>query len=115
MVKSVISEALANSSRALKTPAPDVVLAAFDSSAITYRVRFWIDDYEHDEAARHEGRTNIFHAFARHNIEIPWPIQVEYSREWVEPDSRGRTAERIALLAGVDLFAGLEDEMLAEM
>ena len=68
VVKSAIGEALANSSRVLKTPSADVVLASFDSSAINYRVRFWIDDYDRDEAARDEVRTNIYYAFARHEI-----------------------------------------------
>src|SRR5207249_9596545 len=52
VVKEAIGEALANSPRALQAPAPDIILGAFDSSAITYRVRFWIEDYERDEAAR---------------------------------------------------------------
>jgi small-conductance mechanosensitive channel/CRP-like cAMP-binding protein len=115
VVKAAIGEALANSPRVLKTPSPDAVLASFDSSAISYRVRFWIDDYEHDEAARDEVRTNIYYAFARHGIEIPWPIQVQYEREWGEPDARERTGERSRLLASVDLFAGLDDETLAEI
>jgi CRP-like cAMP-binding protein len=114
-VKSAIGEALANSSRVLKTPPADVVLASFDSSAINYRVRFWIDDYERDEAARDEVRTNIFYAFARHGIEIPWPIQVQYERDWDEPDQRERTNERSRFFASVDLFAGLDTETLAEI
>ena len=70
-VKAAIGEALANSSRVLTAPAPDIMLGAFDSSAITYRVRFWIEDYERDEAARDQVRTAIYYAFARHDIEIP--------------------------------------------
>jgi small-conductance mechanosensitive channel len=115
MVKSAIGEALANSSRVLKTPAPDVVLAAFDSSAINYRVRFWIEDYERDEAARDEVRTNIYYAFARHGIEIPWPIQVQYERDWDDADPRATASERTRLFGSIDLFAGLDDEALAEI
>jgi CRP-like cAMP-binding protein len=115
VVKAAIGEALANSSRALKTPLPDVILAAFDSSAINYRVRFWIEDYERDEAARDEVRTNIYYTFARQGIEIPWPIQIQYERAWEEADPHARTSERSRLLAGVDLFAGLDKEMLAEL
>jgi len=114
-VKSAIGEALANSSRALKTPAPDVVLASFDSSAINYRVRFWIEDYERDEAARDEVRTNIYYAFARHGIEIPWPIQVQYERDWEETNPQDRTAERRLVLARIDLFAGLDQDTLSEI
>ncbi len=115
VVKSAIGEALANSPLVLKTPSPDVVLASFDSSAINYRVRFWIEDYERDEAARDEVRTNIYYAFARHGIEIPWPIQVQYERDWHEPDQRERTNERSRLLASVDLFRGLDDDTLADI
>ena len=114
-VKSAITEALANSAAALKTPPPDVVLAAFDSSAINYRVRFWIDDYERDERARDEVRSAIYYAFARHGIEIPWPIQVQYEKAWEETDPEAHAQERGRLLAGVDLFAGLSEEARHEI
>ncbi len=114
-VKAAIYEALANAPRALKAPAPDVMLVGFDSSAMTYRTRFWIEDYERDEAARDEVRTAIYYAFARHGLDIPWPIQVEYSREWVEPDTAARQREREGLLAGVDLFAALTEEQRREL
>ena len=114
-VKSAIGEALANSSRVLKAPPPDVVLLSFDASAINYRVRFWIEDYERDEAAKDEVRTGIYYAFARHGIEIPWPIQVQYERDWNEPDAGTVTSARGRLLAGVDLFAGLSEDMVAEI
>ena len=114
-VKAAIGEALSNSQRVLKTPPPEVLLVAFDSSAMTYRARFWIDDFDRDEAARDEVRTKIYYAFARHDIEIPWPIQVEYQREWKDSDSRAGAAERTRLLAGVDLFAGLEHETIVEI
>lgn len=109
IVKAAIREAIANSPRALKTPAPDVILGAFDSSAITYRARFWIEDYERDEAARDQVRTAIYYTFARQGIEIPWPIQVQYERAWNEPASEDGMQERDRLLAGVDLFAALDE------
>jgi CRP-like cAMP-binding protein len=107
VVKVAVFEALANSPRALKAPAPDVMLVRFDNSSIAYRARFWIADYERDEAARDEVRTGIYYAFARHGIEIPWPIQVEYSKEWVEPDRNAQQQSRERLLGSVDLFASL--------
>ena len=50
-------------------------------------MRFWIADYEHDDETRDEVRTAIFYAFGRRGIEIPWPIEVGYSRDWPEPDA----------------------------
>lgn len=114
-VKSAIGEALANSPRALKTPAPDVVLSSFDASAINYRVRFWIDDFERDESARDQVRSAIYYAFARHGIEIPWPIQVQYEKAWEQQDPAAQAQDHGRLLAKVDLFAGLSDEARHEI
>ena len=114
-VKAALIEALRHSSRVLAAPAPDVHLLAFDASAINYRARFWIEDYAADEAARDEVRTAIYYSFQRHGIEIPWPIQVGFHKEWKEPDVNDRVAEEERLLAGVDLFATLPRELRTQI
>jgi small-conductance mechanosensitive channel/CRP-like cAMP-binding protein len=114
-VKVAILEALRNSSRVLEVPAPDAVLVAFDASAITYRARFWIDDYERDDAARDEVRTAIYYTFQRHGIEIPWPIQVQYDRQLHEPDEQTRLREQERLLSGIDLFTSLTPDVRREI
>ena len=55
-VKAALMEAARRSSRVMASPPPEVLLVAFDASAITYRVRFWIDDYGADEVSRDEVR-----------------------------------------------------------
>jgi small-conductance mechanosensitive channel/CRP-like cAMP-binding protein len=114
-VKAALEEALANSTSALKAPAPDIMLVRFDDSSVAYRVRFWIEDYERDEAARDQVRTAIYYAFARHGIDIPWPIQVQYEKDWVGTDPAARQSERERLLAAVDLFAALSEEHRREI
>ena len=114
-VKAAVAEAVRQVPRVLTHPAPDALLHSFDGSAITYRVRFWIADYEGDDEARDEVRTAIFYAFGRRGIEIPWPIEVGYSREWPEPDAAAKQREREAVLAGVDLFARLRDDQRREI
>ena len=109
-VKAAMLEALRHSSRVLVAPAPDVVLVAFDASAITYRARFWIDDFAADEVSRDEVRTAIFYAFQRHDIEIPYPIQVQYERSFDTPDPAAKLAEQERLLGGVDVLASLPAE-----
>lgn len=109
-VKAAMMEALRHCSRVLPAPAPDVVLVAFDASAITYRARFWIDDYAADEVSRDEVRTAIYYAFQRHDIEIPYPIQVQYDRAFEPADGAARQAEQERLLGGVDLLATLPAE-----
>jgi small-conductance mechanosensitive channel len=114
-VKAAIMEALRNCGRVLTAPAPDVMLLSFADSAITYRARFWVEDYERDEAARDEVRTAIYYAFQRKNIEIPWPIQVQYERAMPEPDPDAALEGRERLLAGVDLLATLPPELRHEI
>jgi small-conductance mechanosensitive channel len=109
-VKAAAMEALDQVPRVLRTPAPDALLHAFDGSAIIYRIRFWVADYEFDDEARDEVRTAIFYAFARRGIEIPWPIQVGYARQWPEPDAAAKQSDRERIVAGIDLFAQLSDE-----
>jgi len=109
-VKAAAVEALRQVPRVLQSPAPDVLLHAFDGSAITYRVRFWIEDYELDDETRGEARTAIFYAFGRRGIEIPWPIEVGYSRDWPEPDAATKQLERERVLGRVDLLSRLTDE-----
>src|SRR6478735_10620941 len=114
-VKKAILDAVANVPKALRTPPPDALLHSFDGSAITYRARFWIDNYEMDEIVRDEVRTAIFYAFGRHGIEIPWPIEVGYEREWPEPDPAAKQRQREAVLARVDLFERLTEEQRREV
>jgi len=108
-VKRTMLDAIQNCPLVLAAPAPDVELMSFDASSINYRLRFWIEDYERDEGARDQVRTSIYYAFQRKGIEIPYPIQVEYSREFTPPDAEARTREREALLANVDILRSLSD------
>jgi small-conductance mechanosensitive channel/CRP-like cAMP-binding protein len=109
-VKAAMLEAMGQVPRVLDTPAPDALLLSFDGSAINYRARFWVSDYELDDQIRDQVRTAIFYAFGRRGIEIPWPIEVGYEREWPEPDPATKQRERERVLAGVDLFSRLTDE-----
>ncbi|MCX6538609.1 MAG: mechanosensitive ion channel family protein [Acidobacteria bacterium] len=108
-VKAAIAEAMRNAPLVLALPEPDVVLLDFGPSAVTYRARFWIDDYARDEPARSQVRTSIWYVFRRRNIEIPWPIQVQYGREEVPGRSPDTTPRIAASLAQVELLQSLTD------
>ena len=62
-VKSVILDALGHCALVLTAPAPDVLVHDFASSSITYRVRFWIEDFERDSVASDQVRSAIYYAF----------------------------------------------------
>jgi small-conductance mechanosensitive channel/CRP-like cAMP-binding protein len=107
VAKAAIREAVSHAPLALAQPPADIVLKDFAGSSIIYKVRFWIEDYEQHEPARDQIRSAIWYIFARRGIEIPYPIQVEISREEQlarQPSAITAGAER---LARVDLFATL--------
>jgi len=115
LVKKAMLEAVAQAPLALRTPFPDVLLVAFADSSMTYRVRFWIADFESDDRAYDQVRMGIHYAFARHGIEIPYPIQVEYSGEMPAVDASALQRERERVLASVDLFGSLTGEQRAAL
>ncbi len=78
-VKGVIVAAMTEVPLAMPTPPPDVLLVEFGASAITYRIRCFVQDMERSSLAQDQIRTALWYAFQRHGIEIPYPIQVEYA------------------------------------
>ncbi len=80
-VKAVMKEAIAQVPLALGSPAPDVLVTEFDSAAVTYRACCFVADMERAVSAQDQMRSAIWYAFQRHGLEIPYPIQAEYSIE----------------------------------
>jgi small-conductance mechanosensitive channel/CRP-like cAMP-binding protein len=114
-VKAAIAEALRNAPLALTAPAPDILVKDFGASAVVYLVRFWINDFARDSAARDEVRSAIYYSLRRHGYEIPFPMQIEIPR----PEESERASERIervsGILAPVALFAPLASERRDEL
>lgn len=103
-VRDAIGRALANAPLVMRTIAPEIHLDAFGHSSLDFKVRFWIEDYGSELAARDQVRTLIWYEFRRANIEIPYPIQIEYSREEQPLRTPAHIDLAAAQLAGVDLF-----------
>jgi CRP-like cAMP-binding protein len=109
-VKAAILEAIANAPLAIRAPEPKVLVQSFGDSAINYTAFFWVNDYGAEREARDQVRTNIWYEFRRRNIEIPWPIQIQYERD-EEPVWSERHVDAAAdYLSQIDLFAPLDPE-----
>jgi small-conductance mechanosensitive channel/CRP-like cAMP-binding protein len=114
-VKAALLDAVRRAPLALREPPPDVLITEFAASSITYRTRFWVGDYGHEEHARDQVRSAIWYTFRRQGIEIPFPIQIEYSREEA-PARLPATTEGLArVLAAVDVLAALGDDDRLEL
>jgi CRP-like cAMP-binding protein len=94
----------------LTTPAPDVLFSEFGASSLNFRLRFWVRDYEWEEEIRSEVLTAIYYELSRRKIEIPYPIQIEYSREERPSDTAERRAEYARRIAAVPVFQALPVE-----
>lgn len=108
--RNALVAALAQVPRVLRKPKAEIMLWEFAGSAITYRVHFWIDDYSGEETAKHEVRQAIYYELHRRNIEIPWPIQIEYSREEPPADTPERRQEFQQTIAAVPVLSALPDD-----
>jgi small-conductance mechanosensitive channel len=109
-VREALFAAMRRSPYVLENPKPDVLLTDFAASAITYRARFWIEDFANDDVARDGVRRSLYYEIARRNIEIPWPIQIEYSREETREDPEKRTERYAAIIGRVPVLAPLVAE-----
>src|SRR6185503_3522009 len=114
-VKQAMEGAMAQAPHVLRTPPPDVLLVGFDASSMNYRARFWVNDYELDQVAKDQVRVAIHYTFARRGIEIPYPVQVEYSRDWPAADPAAEQINRERVLSSVDLFSALSAAQRADL
>jgi small-conductance mechanosensitive channel len=99
-VNEVLIEAALNCRHVLRDPLPNVYLKEFGDWAITYELRFWLDDHSLHKDAYSEIRTNLWYSLRRNDITIPYPIQGEYHQEF-RPAADTSTAVREALRQAV--------------
>jgi CRP-like cAMP-binding protein len=109
-VKAAILEAIAGAPLASAAPQPKILVQGFGDSAINYTAYFWIDNYGLEREARDQVRTNIWYTFRRRNIEIPFPIQIQYDRTEPPLRSEQHVASAADQLGNVDLFKTLSPE-----
>ena len=113
-VKAVIREAVRGEPLIVAEHEPEILLADFAASAITYRVRVWTSDFGADERVRDRVRARIYYAFRRHHITIPYPIQVQIEGGGAS-GAPSTDAAAAAALAGVDILAALTDEQREQL
>ena len=101
-----------------RMPPPCAELVGFADSAMTYRLTFWIDDYGRIEDIAAQVRSEIWYAFQRNSIEIPYPTRHNYTRPLAEAEETRRHADvarLAALFARVDFLSALGAEDLSRI
>ncbi len=79
-VKKILKEIIDGQNGALKNPTPFIRFTDFADSALMFSIYFWAEDVYGVENIKSDIRTQIFEAFKKHNIEIPFPQRVMHVR-----------------------------------
>jgi small-conductance mechanosensitive channel/CRP-like cAMP-binding protein len=108
-VKAAIMWAITGEPRVLASPPPEILLHDFGASGIVYRVRVWTRDFANDDPLRDRLRSNVYYAFRRADIVMPWPIQVNMFKEDMAAAPPDPAAAERAMRA-VPIFATLSEE-----
>ncbi len=96
-----------------REPAPSCVAMDFAPGSMRYALRYWLTDPEHDDATDSLVRTHLLTALQRHGWRIALPdgllhVVQEGQAHRAEVEQR-ELERRVAALAGVDLFATLDE------
>jgi small-conductance mechanosensitive channel len=115
-VREVMLEAVRSVARVRTDPPPDCLLWEFKDDAVTYAVRYWIDDFRIDDATDSEVRALIWYALHRAGMEIPFPSRNIHVTEMTEDRMQRKLdedyARRVDALSQVDVFRALDAEKI---
>ncbi|WP_295535856.1 mechanosensitive ion channel domain-containing protein [Synechococcus sp. UW140] len=79
-VIAILEAVAATVPRILDTPAPKGLLLRYGDSAITYAIRYWIEDPMNGIGISSQVSIAIWNAFSSHGIEIPYPQRVLHAK-----------------------------------
>ncbi|MDE3156108.1 MAG: mechanosensitive ion channel family protein [Acidobacteriota bacterium] len=94
--RAVLAAAAASVDGVCREPAPVVLVTEFADSAVTYRVKVWIDDHAIFARVLSDLRAHCWYAVRRAGMEIPFPIVTVYQPK---PDRSAETAREAAARA----------------
>src|SRR5262249_31324354 len=102
----------------LPQPEPLAEIVRFEASSILYRVTYWIVDLPRTLDIEAAVRSQLWYAFQRTGIEIPFPILRAYTQPLTEVRAAADDARiaRVATLLGrVDFMGALAPHQVAAM
>jgi small-conductance mechanosensitive channel/CRP-like cAMP-binding protein len=116
VVKDAVLGVLEREAAVVRMPAAEVRLTEYGDSSIGYAIRYWITDYDNLERIRSRIMTNVWYAFQRANIRIPFPARDLFVYQGAAPQLvAGERPDALAILRRVPLLAPLDDEAVAHL
>ncbi len=92
LAKQILQATALETQGILTVPPPQIFTLAYDDSAITYEVKFFIEDYGDLEEIRDRFITRIWYAAQRNRLSIPFPIRTLY--HFHGPTARAQGSEK---------------------
>jgi len=91
-------------------PEPIAYVKSFDDFAISYELRFWLEDYAKFLDLDSQIHERVWYRLDRENIRIAYPVIRQYQYKAGDLVVPSRRASIEAAISNVDLFALLSDE-----
>lgn len=80
-VRGVVLETLAKNKSILKKHEPSVVLVEMADSGLKFKALFWVNSFEEKNPAKFNATEEIYNAFRREGIGIPFPTRTVYIKD----------------------------------
>lgn len=88
-------------------PAPQIFTVSYDDFAVTYEVKFFIEDYGDLEEIRDRFMSRVWYAAQRNNLTIPFPIRTLYHFHGPTAAAQGTSKKLADSLQSVPAFVPL--------
>jgi small-conductance mechanosensitive channel/CRP-like cAMP-binding protein len=116
VVKDAVLAVLDAEAAVLRVPRAEIRLMKYDDSGIAYAIRYFITDFDNLERIRNRIMTNLWYAFVRANVRIPFPARDLFVYQGRAPQLLAADrADPVAMLRGVPLLAPLDDAALTRL
>ncbi|PZU98836.1 MAG: small-conductance mechanosensitive channel [Pseudanabaena sp.] len=93
----------------LKEPEPQIFTISYDDFAITYEVKFFINDYSDIESIRDRFMSRIWYAAQRNSLTIPFPIRTLYHFHGPTAQAQGTSKKFTESLQSLPAFVPLQN------
>jgi Mechanosensitive ion channel/Cyclic nucleotide-binding domain len=108
LAKYVLQSTALETQGILAEPEPQVFTLSYDDSAITYEVKFFIENYGDLESIRDRFMTRVWYAAQRNNLSIPFPIRTLYHFHGPTTAAQGTSKKIAESLQSIPSFVPLE-------
>ena len=111
----VLQQTALESDGVLPTPPPSAFIKEFGDFAITYKIRFFVQDYPSKLKGGNNFKARLWYTAKRNNLTMPYPISGEYEYKSLAPTVEDIKAKATGVLITVPGWDSLEENSLEEI